>query len=56
VEHLAYEAAKKISLPEILLNSGFSPKQVNVSAKIKGTSKKRKKGASRSLAQSWVIV
>ena len=29
VEHLAYEAAKKISLPELLLNSGFSQKEVN---------------------------
>ena len=29
VEHLAYETAKKISLPKILLNSGFSPKEVN---------------------------
>ena len=29
VEYLAYEAAKKISLPEILLRSGFSEKEVN---------------------------
>lgn len=29
VEYLAYEAAKKISLPEILLKSGFSEKEVN---------------------------
>jgi hypothetical protein len=28
VEYLAYEAAKKISLPEILLRSGFSEKEV----------------------------
>ena len=29
VEYLAYEAAKKISLPEILLKCGFSEKEVD---------------------------